>query len=163
MQLPCMYHTMIMIMMLSFDIMCVWHIVTLIDITGVFLSLNDKNIPNHGYVVISDIGTSDDGALLCNTDRIPDKNIPHSGGQWYTPNGTFINPINLPTVPGFGRNRSPGVVRLIRRTDTSTPAEGIYRCTVQDNSREPQSVYVGLYNSGGGVCSVNIAWTCTIP
>ena len=119
---------------------------TLIDITGVYLSLNNSYIPNHGYVVISDIGTSNDGALLCNTNYIPDSG--YNGGNWYAPDGTHVR--NVGGVPGFRRNRDPGVVRLIRRTDTVIPAEGIYRCTVQDDSTEVQSVYVGLYNSGGG-------------
>ena len=118
-----------------------------INFTGVYLSLNNSYIPNHGYVVISDIGTSNDGALPCNTNRIPDSGSPHSGGDWYAPDGTRVH---LNDVPGFGRNRGPGVVRLIRHTDTGIPAEGIYNCTVQDNSTELQSVYVGLYNSGGG-------------
>ena len=117
--------------------------------TGVYLSLNSSYIPNHGYVVISDIGTSDDGALLCNTNYIPSGGG-NSGGDWYAPDGTRVHQTN---VPGFRRNRGPGVVRLIRRAYTGTPAEGIYNCTVQDASTEFQSVYVGLYNSGGGfVC-----------
>ena len=116
-----------------------------------FLSLNGNNIPNHGYVVISDIGTSNDGALLCNTNYIPSGGS-HSGGDWYAPDGTRVHQNE---VPGFGRTRGPGVVRLFRRTDTGTPAEGIYNCTVQDNSREFQSVFAGLYNSGGGLFNNN--------
>ena len=34
-----------------------------------YLSLNDDIIPNHGYVVISDIGFTDGTALICNTNR----------------------------------------------------------------------------------------------
>ena len=114
-----------------------------------YLSLNSNYIPNHGYVVISGIGTSDDSALLCNTNYIPSGEY-KSRGDWYAPDGTRVQPNE---VPGFRRNRGPGVVRLIR--DTGTPAEGIYRCTVVDNSTELQSVnvHVGLYNSGGGVFS----------
>ena len=115
-----------------------------------FLSLNGNNIPNHGYVDINDIGTSEGGALLCNTNYIPDSG--YNGGQWYAPDGTTVA-FNSAAVPGFRRNRGQGVVRLIRRTDTGTPAEGIYNCTVQDASTEFQSVYVGLYHSGGGVFS----------
>ena len=35
--------------------------------TDVYLSLNGDIIPNHGYVLISDIGFTDDTALLCHT------------------------------------------------------------------------------------------------
>ena len=79
----------------------------------------------------------------------------HSGGFWYAPDGNAVG-FNFADVPGFRRNRGSGVVRLRRRdTDTDTPAEGIYRCTVQDASGELQSVYVGLYNSGGGVSFIS--------
>ena len=51
----------------------------------------------------------------------------------------------------FGRTRGPRLVRLIRNSAaTSTPTEGIYRCEVQDDTLTIQTVYVGLYNSGGG-------------
>ena len=40
------------------------------------------------------------------------------------------------------------IVRL--RRNTGTPEEGIYHCVVEDADNTPQTVYVGLYNSGGG-------------
>ena len=40
------------------------------------------------------------------------------------------------------------VVRL-RRND-GTPEEGIYHCVVEDADSIPETVFVGLYNSGGG-------------
>ena len=46
--------------------------------TDVYLSLNGEVIPNHGYVEISDIGSSDITALLCHTDR-PADSIGNSG------------------------------------------------------------------------------------
>ena len=58
---------------------------------------------------------------------------------------------NTATVPGFGRNRSPMVVRLWRTTvNTDSPVEGIYRCEVNDATDMLWTVYVGLYNDGGG-------------
>ena len=50
----------------------------------IYLSLKDNIIPNHGYVVISDIGTDDDTALLCHTNRPADSGAmdnPHSDGD----------------------------------------------------------------------------------
>ena len=111
-----------------------------------YLSLNGDNILNHGYVVISDIGTTEGTALLCNTNYLPDGGG-NSGGNWYAPNGARVSGFDF-DVPGFGRNRGPGLVRLIRTT--GTPTEGIYRCEVQDDTTQQQTVYVGLYNSGGG-------------
>ena len=115
-----------------------------------YLSLNGDNFPNHGYVVISDIGTTDDDtALLCNTNRIPTGSA-NSGGNWFVPDGSVVVSNNNVGTADFGRTRDPGLVRLIRNSAaTGTPTEGIYSCTVQDTVTL-QTVYVGLYNSGGG-------------
>ena len=54
-----------------------------------YLTLNGDNIPNNGYVVISDIGTSnDETALLCNTNYLPGGAT--SGGNWYGPDGSVV-------------------------------------------------------------------------
>ena len=115
-----------------------------------YLSLNGTNIPNHGYVVISDIGNTSDTALLCNTNHIP-TGSDNSGGNWFVPGGSTVSSNSGVGTADFGRTRGPGLVRLIRNSAaTGTPTEGIYRCTVQDNTETLQTVYVGLYNSGGG-------------
>ena len=131
-------------------------------IPGVYLSLNADIIPNHGYVLISDIGSTDDTVLICNTNR-PAGNDGHSGGEWVGPDGTAVGTrfSSEHAVPGFRRNRGPGMVRLIRYTTsmdpsldgmTFTPPEGIYHCEVEDATMTQQTLYVGLYNSGGGMC-----------
>ena len=116
--------------------------------TGVYLSLNEHNIPNHGYAVISDIGTAnDDTALLCNTNYLGTSN----GGSWSVPNGSFVGSNSGVGGADFGRTRPLGLVRLIRNSAaTGTPTEGIYRCQVKNRILTEQTVYVGLYNSGGG-------------
>ena len=104
-------------------------------------------------MVISDIGSTDDTALICNTNRIANisnHNGPHSGGDWHTPDGAVVGNLGSDDVPGFDRNRGPMVVRLHRNTATGTPSEGIYYCVVEDDTFTDQTVYVGLYNSGGG-------------
>ena len=112
-----------------------------------YLSLNDVIIPNHGYVVISDIGSTDDTALICHTNRPPPDNAANSGGNWFAPDETRVNGND---VPGFRRNRGPMIVRLLRNTATDPPFEGIYQCLVEDDTLTFQTVYVGLYSSGGG-------------
>ena len=52
-------------------------------------------------------------------------------------------------MPGFESSRDPMVVRLRRNSDA--PDEGIYRCGVNDATETPQTVYVGLYNTEGGM------------
>ena len=114
----------------------------------VYLSLDGDIIPNHGYVVISDIGSTDNTALLCHTNRPATlNNNKNSGGNWFASNG---NKVYSSSGPGFVRSRGPMEVILLRSTAAGTPAEGIYHCAVEDDTFTLQTVYVGLYNSGGG-------------
>ena len=115
----------------------------------VYLSLNGDIIPNHGYVMISDIGFTDNTALLCHTNRPILSGSSNSGGDWFAPDGVTVGVLSSTTVPGFGRNRGDMVVRLLRR-NTGTPEQGIYYCEVEDADLITQTVYVGLYNSDGG-------------
>ena len=117
---------------------------------GVFLSLNDDIIPNHGYVVIWDIGSTDDTALICHTNRPPPNNTANSGGNWFAPDNGRVGEPGI-VVPGFRRNRGPMMVRLLRNTATDPPSEGIYHCLVEDDTLTEQTVYVGLYNSEEGI------------
>ena len=113
-------------------------------------SKNGDTIPNHGYLMISDIGTSDDTALICHTNRPPVDSKPHSGGHWFAPDGT---PVDF-DVPGFSTNRSPMMLRLLRNTSTGTPSEGIYECLIEDDTFTVQTVYVGLYSGRGGTYTI---------
>ena len=101
--------------------------------------------------MISDIGSTGTTALLCITNRPATRGNDGrftSGGDWFAPDGDRVGGIGSTDVPGFGRNRGDMVVRLKR--DTGTPEQGIYHCVVEDANNIPQTVYVGLYNSGGG-------------
>ena len=112
-----------------------------------YLTLNGDYIPNHGYVNISDIGSNDDTALICNTNNV----TTHvQNRDWFAPDRTAVGNQDNGNVPGFERNRGPMVVRLHRRTASDPPSEGIYYCVVEDDTFKYQTVYVGLYNSGGG-------------
>ena len=117
--------------------------------TDVYLSLNGEVIPNHGYVEISNIGSSDTTALLCHTNRPSPPGSTNSRGEWFAPDGTEVGGLDSTDVPGFERNRSPMLVRL--RRNSGTPDEGIYQCEMNDATETPQIVYVGLYNTGEGI------------
>ena len=99
---------------------------------------------------ISDVGFSDNTALLCHTNRpaINSAN-PNSGEDWFAPDGNRIGSPGNTDVPGFQRTRGPMLVRL--RRSSGTPDEGIYQCDVNDATETPQTVFVGLYNTGGGI------------
>ena len=115
-----------------------------------YLSLNGDIIPNHGYVTISDIGSTDDTALICHTNRPATffSFNTHSGGRWIRPSGRTVT--NLVRY-GMYRSRAVGMVRLIRYRPSAP--QGIYRCVVEDATLTQQRVYVGLYYSRGGMCA----------
>ena len=115
----------------------------------VFLHLNGTVIPHNDLLYISDIGPTDDTALLCITNRPPYAGGTTSGGDWFVPDGTRVGSSHFNYVQGFERNRGPMVVRLLRR-ESETPTEGIYRCILQDSTSNNKVVNVGLYNSEGG-------------
>ena len=66
---------------------------------------------NNSYVVMDDIGSTDDTALLCHTNEPSRRD---SEGDWFAPKvGNYTD--SMPRdVPGFGRTRGPHVVRLKR-------------------------------------------------
>ena len=48
-----------------------------------YVSLNGEIIPNHGRVMISDIGSTDSTALTCHTNKPSGGG--NSGGDWFAP------------------------------------------------------------------------------
>ena len=127
------------------------YLVSFTSLTDVYLSLNGEVIPNYGYVEISDIGFSDTTALLCHTNRPPPDGSTISGGDWFAPDWTRV--VNT-DVSGFERNRGPMVVRL--RRNSGTQDEGIYHCAIHEQgATSTTKVYVGLYNTGGGMSNTN--------
>ena len=94
---------------------------------------------------ISNIGSTDDSALLCRTNRPPTPGGRNSGGDWFAPTGARVF---VTDVPGVTLSRAAKVVRLKRRT-IGIPPEGIYQCTIEDAADTPQIVYAGLYHNGG--------------
>ena len=113
-------------------------------------------------MVISDIGSTDDTALICHTNcpGTSDSNSnTNSRGDWYAPDGMTVDAGGI-AVPGFRRSRSPMMVRLLRNTATDPPSEGIYHCLVEDDTLTQQTVYVGLYNSGGGILNIYTVILC---
>ena len=55
---------------------------------GVHLSLRNKLIPNNSYVVMDDIGSTDDTALLCHTNE---PSLHAFWGNWFDPNGNKVS------------------------------------------------------------------------
>ena len=106
-------------------------------IPGLYLTLGGQLYHNGDSILIDEIGEGDDGALLCVTDLIQcchviDTVAPCGSralGEWFFPNGSPVR------FPGSGddiyRNRGPGIVRLNRRNNTTSPT-GQFCCVLPD-------------------------------
>ena len=126
------------------------------SLVPVALVLNGTVIPNHGLVLLEDIGEFD-AALLCTTDLVACCRRPYTGpalGDWSFPNGTGV-PNFIINAQGlmwdFYRNRGQSVVRMNRRRGG---VNGIYRCVIPDQNGVSQSLYVGVYTRNTGKSSL---------
>ena len=124
------------------------------DFTDVHLSLKGSVIPNNSYVKIHDIGSTDDTALNCHIN----KNLYYTGADWFTPDGTRVGDDDDDL---YGDGEEEGYYsdigyKVVRLKKTNTPfegilPEGIYHCSDECTTNK---IYVGLYNSRGGIVSI---------
>ena len=132
-----------------------WLLHNLLWPTGVVV-LNGAVIPNHGFVLLDNIGESHD-ALLCLSDQLACCRPPYSGqqaiGNWYFPNGTRVPSSGAQW--DFHRTRGQMVVSLHRRRGGEN---GVYRCEIPDAMNVFQTLYIGLYTNTTGECMYD---TCT--
>ena len=99
---------------------------------GVYFSIRSRKISNNSYLLITDIGEGDCGALLCFTDNTHcchDSDTQTGPGQWFYPNGSLIGTKN--DGNNIYADRGPSVVRLNRRSNT-TAIRGQFCCEVPD-------------------------------
>ena len=140
------------------------------DVDGISLSLSSSDaymllgdsriIPNHGLVFYSDIGTTDITGLRCVTRRVDCCEGATDGDitEWFNPNGDSAGPAD----DSFNMNRRGegeefGYVNLWRQDAGSTlVTEGIYSCIIPESGSDPNpdiaTLFVGIYNTGGGEC-----------
>ena len=100
----------------------------------------------NGCVLITDIGDSNDNALICRS-RIPIS----SGGDWYlhptemsTDDSDRINPVNGVPDRGWSRNRATDSEgrRLVRlRRISATVEEGVFTCGIPGDFGTFVSIY----------------------
>ena len=108
------------------------------------LVLSGTVIPNHGLILLEDIGDSDAQSLLCLTNRTDCCQPPHSPGgeigNWFFPNRSQV--LGIDDGWNFYTNRGPSVVRMHRRRGGVT---GIYYCKIPDDNAGAQILYIGVY------------------
>ena len=114
--------------------------------TGGVVVLNGAIIPNHGFVLLDNIGESHE-SLLCLTDLPACCHGRYTGGRgplgdWFFPNGTRL--LNRAYQWEFYRSRGRMVVFMHRRRDRVT---GIYRCEIPDLNDNLRRLYVGVYTA----------------
>ena len=134
-----------------------WSLVEVHSQTAPYLTFMGQTLPNHSYVDLSLVGGSGswnevechtDLSTCCNDGAGPDR------GDWYFPNGTRLPFGNGPLV----ERRQFQRVELIRGYRSGSAPSGIYRCSIETiavhsvnntDSTTRETVYVGLYDSGG--------------
>ena len=129
-------------------------ILSIVDLIQVevhsLLTFMGNSIPNHGYVDLNTVGIVNTTDVQCHTDlhtccsgaQGPDR------GDWYFPNRN-----RLP-FPGSGDvYEARGAQLVVLQYTGSGGTSGIYRCDIEtvavNNNDGRETVYVGLYTSGG--------------
>ena len=116
--------------------------------TAPYLTFMNNSIPNHGYVDLDTV-TGGPNELRCNTDLTTCCTSIQGGdrGNWYFPNRTELG---YSTTVSKGGNAQ----RVVLFYRGSGGTSGIYRCDIEtvaanNNNTGHESIYVGLYTSGG--------------
>ena len=120
-----------------------------------YVSFMGETLPNHAYVNLSLVGSSSSDSVQCHTDLgtcCRGSYGPHRG-DWNPPDSEMRLPF-----PGSGiiyEVRGAQRVDIRRRNNADMPS-GIYCCDIStdvvhddDDITVRESVYVGLYASGG--------------
>ena len=117
--------------------------------TAPYITFMGNNIPNHSYVDLNTVGeTIDTNTVQCHTDLSTCCGGAQGSdrGDWYFPDGN-----RLPFSGDVYESRSDRLVYLRYRGSGGT--SGIYRCDIETiavtNNDGRETVYVGLYTSGG--------------
>ena len=114
------------------------------------VSFREVTLLNHGYVDLSLVGKAGDGSnsVQCHTDLstcCSENQGPHRG-DWYFPDGDRLQFSDDPD--DIYESRLAQRVDLHRRNNADSPS-GIYHCEIAVNGDERETVYVGIYGSGG--------------
>ena len=139
-----------------------------------YISFKGKNLPNHSYVNLGQVGEdktgSDNDTVQCHTDlstccRKQPNGIP-GRGDWFAPGSDTRMPFGMEDQPhDMYEDREAQVVHIRRRYNARNELSGIYRCVIptntvnDDNGSVGETVYVGLYKGSGGI----ITNTLSIP
>ena len=121
----------------TIDTSIITYVSMVVHLIGVYLVLKDAFYKNNSYILNSDIGEGEDGALLCFTDLFPccDSGSGSAVGEWFFPDESQVPPAG--TRGDFYRDRGPGMVRLHRRNNATSPT-GWFCCEV------PNAIFINI-------------------
>ena len=122
-----------------------------------YVSFMGEILPNHAYVNLSLVGSSDSNSVQCHTDLDTCCRVSYGIhlGDWNPPDSEQRLPFMTVASADIYEFRGAQRVDLRRRNNADMPS-GICRCDIptnavhdDDNITVRESVYVGLYASGG--------------
>ena len=116
-----------------------------------------ETLPNHAYVDLSLVGSDVSGSdsVQCHTDLTTccTGSQGSERGDWFFPGSEMKLPFIGPSADIYEARGSQRVD--LRRKNNGDMPSGIYRCDIETHSDDNfnrnthESVYVGLYTSGG--------------
>ena len=122
-----------------------------------YVSFMGETLPNHAYVDLSLVGSDVSGSdsVQCHTDLTTccTGSQGPNYGDWFSPGSEIELSFNDPGVDIYEVYEARRVD--LRRKNNADMPSGIYRCDIPVNSNDSfirnthESVYVGLYTSGG--------------
>ena len=133
-----------------------WSLVEVHSQTAPYVSFMGETLPNHAYVNLSLVGSSGSDSVQCHTDLDNCCTVAQGQqrGDWNAPGSDIRLPF-LDTSAAIYEVRGAQRVDIRRRNNADMPS-GIYRCHIPTNAVHDdndnsvrESVYVGLYASGG--------------
>ena len=112
-------------------------------------SLRGVSYPNHGLVLLSEVGEGADNSLECVSDDTACCSTTSSfRGEYYFPDMTQVPIAGLIGDGGYFRGRTNDRIRLNRRGGTTT---GLFRCQIRTQSNaNGENLYIGVYDESSG-------------
>ena len=127
-----------------------------------FIGVSNVALPNHTYVNLSLVGEYGNVSVRCHTDLGTCCSAAQGihRGDWISPDSEEGMPLYSDSSAGIYQVQGYRRVILRRRNNATMPS-GIYRCDIptnavhDDDNSVRESVYVGLYATGGNYCHSN--------
>ena len=152
-----------------------WSLVEVYSQTVPYVTFMGEILPNHAYVNLRLVGNDSNDSVQCHTDldtccncSAQDRNGSNHHGNWIPPGSDsrlpFSSEASGDVIYEFQEDQR---VEMRRRNNADMPS-GIYRCDiptnavhVNDDITVTESVYVGLYTSGGN-CYCRVCYAIII-